>query len=650
MARTVGAFDVRSWLDRTEAPETLEAAPGGTLLLARDLTLGDRQYSLNTTALALVADSLIITGNTTIDLSSRTPEVPAGSFVLLARKVTCGPNASLRIVASGSPAVSRNGGSAGGDLIIAPGEQAGAALPSCLSYSAPGGAANTTTVRRGSPGGVTVTPTRPVVRDHRRPGAAPAPPATAPAETTLILPKGPDGSARVFPDIRTASQNDARARLAWSTWTIERLETLRVAIYEASRQRDDRRALALFKEYEGLSLPADAIDPDQRDRYLAVLETLNAYRQAAVPALTVEELFVQPGGMPQRVSVFTEGLTLKSYLAPTHALAVRASVQGRPALGLIEYRPERPDELAIETEWELSVDPWVARLAAEQLAARGDRPEGMFSGWSLEAKPMQEIGVRSGTATLLPGGKRLRVRLVADADRANVVFWRLLNSSGLPWTIDWRFTEPRTGRTVTGTWAGPPLSLVRQQQPSVRISQSELENVGTSPATVNYVRASDGSFAALNPVVRLEPGQKAPLPSSPAAAVVPAEAVETAFDPSRFGSDFYVLNGDQVLDRVVVRNALPPADEARGAFDYLEVTLSTRVGGASAEAVAAGPFRLSAAGTLAAEVSIPLLRLSRGAREVTLTGRAYYAGGSYRSLKPTTFDTATIAVTPDLLQ
>ncbi len=660
IARTVGGWDVRSWLDRTEAPDTIDVAPGNTIVLARDLNVNDRQYKAATSTLALVADSLTIAGNSTIDLSSPTPGRPAGTMLILARKIVCAPNASLQIVANGGRAVSRQGGGAGGSLIVAASD-AGTKLPACISHSGAGGPATTSTVRTGSHGGVTVTPATPAggtVRDHRRrpPGAAPAPPPAA-TETTITLPKGPDGTASAYADIRSASQNDPRARLAWSTWTIERLETLRVAIYEASRRRDDRKVLALFKEYEGLSLPEDAIDPDQRDRYLSVLDTLNSYRQTAVPALTVEDLLVQPGGMPQRVSVFTEGLTLKSYLAPTHALAVRASVQGRPALGLLEYRPERPDELSIETEWELSVDPWVERLAGEQIAKRGDRLEGMFAGWSLEAKPMEEMGVRSGTATLLPGGKRLRVRLVADANSANVVFWRLLNSSGLPWSVDWRFTEPKTGRTVTGTWAGPPLSLVRQLQAPVRIVDNQLENIGTSPVTVNYVRAADGSFVPLNPVVHLAPGQKAPLaaPSSASASgagtpTIPPEAVETAFDPSRFGSDFYVLNGDQVLDRIIIRNALPPSDDMRGAFDYVEVTLETRVGGSEAEAVTAGPFRLSAAGTVAGEVSVPVLRLSQGARQVTLTGRAYYAGGSYRSLKKTTFDTAVIAITPDLLR
>jgi hypothetical protein len=467
-------------------------------------------------------------------------------------------------------------------------------------------------------------------------------------------PRGPAGKVKAFADVRAASQGDPVARLAASLWTLERLEQFRLAIYDASRTRDDQRLLKLFREYEESDLSADTIDSSQRKDYLEILADLNRYRETALAPLFVEELTVQPAGLPQSVSVFTEGATLRSSLAPTHALAVRESVGGRSVLGLLEYRNDRPDELAIEVSWELTVDPWVERLAAAQLAAPGE-PLGVFSAWSLEGKPMQELGVRSGTATLQPGGRRVQVRLVVDADRANLVFWRLLSGGGLPWAVDWRFTEPRTGRVVTGTWAGPPLSLARQRDPLVRVAGNEIVNAGTSPATINYLRLGDGSFFAPAPALRLNAGERAPVPSPPGTppgtVTLPPEGVETAFDPGGFSSDFYVLNGDRVVDRVVVRSALPASDEARGPLDYLEVSLTTRVsGGSDADAASAGPFRLSAAGTLASEVSIPLLRLSRGSRQVTMVGRAYYAGGSYRTLKPVTFDTASIIVTPELFE
>ncbi len=39
-----------------------------------------------------------------------------------------------------------------------------------------------------------------------------------------------------------------------------------------------------------------------------------------------------------------------------------------------------------------------------------------------------------------------------------------------------------------------------------------------------------------------------------------------------------------------------------------------------------------------------------GARTVTISGRAYYAGGGERTLVPTTFDTLTIAITTEMFR
>lgn len=113
---------------------------------------------------------------------------------------------------------------------------------------------------------------------------------------------------------------------------------------------------------------------------------------------------------------------------------------------------------------------------------------------------------------------------------------------------------------------------------------------------------------------------------------VPPEAVEIAFDPERFTSDFHVLNGEEIVDTVVIRNTLPTTDDQRGAFDYLEISIASRIAGASdADTATAGPFRLSATGTRGGEITLPMLRLARGERQVTVSGRAYYAGGSYRT-------------------
>lgn len=637
--------DVQRWMDRSDAPGTLASSGRATIVLAGDLRLHNVQYRIEAPVLVLVADKLRIGSNVMIEATGRGRRGAGGTVILLANEIVCEPGGALHVVSNG---VVPSGG--GGQVLVAgvsqPATPAGA-LPPCIAATVDGAPQATGEVhdhRRG--GGARVVRDR---RDGQRPPSQPTP-----SVETQTYPAGAAGRVFASPDISAITRSEVLAQTGWSMWAVERLELLRLNIYDASRRGDRQRVVSLFREYEAFNPSSQTVSADMRDRYLAVVGDLQTYRQNAMPPLWVEEVVVRPGGLPQPVTTFTEGSTFRTSLAPTHALASRARIDGRSVLGLIDYRSERPDEIGIEVEWELSVDPWVEQLVAKQLMKKGQRLDGLFSGWVLDAKPMQEMGVRSATATLLPGGRRLRMRLIADAERGNLVFWRLLNSAGLPWSVDWKFTEPGSGRVVTGTWAGPALTLARQRDPQVALEDGHLVNKGPHAVVVNYLRTNDGSFVALNPVMRLAAGERVPVPRAVARvgpSAIPPEAVESAFNPDTFGNDFYVLNGDQVVDRVVVRNLLPTSDDARGAFDRLEITVKADVEGGSAEGTAtAGPFVLSAAGTKAAEISLPFLRLARGQRQVAIEGRAYYAGGSYRTLKPTTFDTLSIAITPDMFQ
>lgn len=610
-------FEILSWFDRTEPSGSPPASPRGTVVLARDLTLQNLSYKLDTPQLVLVADKLRIGPNAGFDVTGQRRR-PGGKIVIIAREITCESGGGLQLVSKGGP------GAAGGSIVVVAGstEPSGAsgAMPACVTGVVDGGPALE-------------------VRDHRR---------DPPVVTTI--PPGTAGSVAASP-LRTAIQADAFAQTAWSMWAIEWLDSLQLGIYDASRRNDYSRVLTLLREYAGFDAPAELVEPSSRASYIALLDHLNMYRKTALPALSVEERTILPGGLPQTVAVFTEGATLRTLLAPTHALASRKTVGGRSVLGLIEYRNQNPNELTIEVEWELTVDPWVERLASEQLTKSGQRLDGVFAGWSLEPKPMQELAMRSAAATLLPGGRQLRVSFVVDADRANLVFWRLLNSAGMPWSVDWTFTERETGRVVKGTWAGPPLSLVRQREPLVAVSNGSLVNNGPSPMGVTYVRDKDGSFVALNPTLRIGPRETVPLPAGAALAVsVPPEAIETSFDPEHFDSHFYVKNAEPLVDHVVIKNNLPTSETGYDAFDYLEVTVRAVVEGNTSLAPAVWPgVRLLARGTAEGEKALPFLRLTQGARRITIEGRAYYTNGE-RTLKPTTFDTMSVTITRDMFR
>lgn len=619
-----GTFHMEAALDDTQMPSSLPASAKGVFVLARDLVLGDQRLAVQSPLVIILAESLKVSGNAVIDISARQPGVPGGQVMLLARTITCDGAGRLEIIANGGAP-----SAPGGSLTIT----GAGAQPPCITHRAAGG-----------PGGVAQ------VRDHRGRGA--------PRLSARRLPGGAAGTVHVHRNIESARANNPAAAEAASAWMLARLDYLRLTIYAAASGGDDGKVLALFREYESLAAGVALVAPAARPQYLEIVKDLNTYRTTALAPLFVEDVTVSPGGLPRVVTVFTEGSNLESTLAPTHALAVRAGGGGRSALGVIDYRNDRPDEIAIEIEWELTVDPWIAKLAAAELR-NGAKLRGVFSGWGLEAKPMQEIGVRSATATLLPGGRRLRARFVADAASANLVFWRLLNTSGLPWTVDWTYREPRTNRVVTGTWAGPPLSVARQRAPQLEVSGGRIRNGGTSAATVHYVRTGDDAFVPLNPPVLIAPGGSVAPAGVSGGFSVPAEAVEIAFDPERFAADFHVLNGEEIVDQVVIRNLLPATDEQRGAFDYVEITVTSAMPGGEGVAgggdaigggASIGPLRLSATGTRGAEITLPMLRLTRGARQVTIAGKAYYAGGGERTLVRRTFDTLTIAITPEMFQ
>ncbi len=602
-----GTFHIEPALEDGQAPSSLPASGKGVFVLARDLVLNDQRLTVQAPLVIILAETLKIAGHAVIDISARQAAVPGGQVMLLARTITCEGAGRLDIVANGGAP-----SAPGGSLTITGAN----AKPPCITHTAAGG-----------PGGVAQ------VRDHRGGGA--------PVLSTRKLPGGAAGSVRIHRNIESARANNPAAAEAASAWMIARLDYLRMAIYAAASGGDDGKVLALFREYESLAPGVALVAPAARPQYLEIVKDLNTYRTTALAPLFVEDVTVSPAGLPRVVTVFTEGSNLQSTLAPTHALAVRAGGAGRSVLGVLDYRTDRPDEIAIEIEWELTVDPWIEKLAAAELRS-GAKLRGVFSGWGLEAKPMQELGVRSATATLLPGGRRLRARFVADAASANLVFWRLLNTGGLPWTVDWTYREPRTNRVVTGTWAGPPLSVARQRAPQLEVADGQIRNTGTSAATVHYVRTGDDGFVPLNPPVQIAPGESVAPAGVGGNFRVPPESVEIAFDPERFASDFHVLNGEEIVDKVVIRNLLPATDEQRGAFDYVEITVTS---GASI-----GPLRLSATGTRGSEITLPMLRLTRGAREVTIAGKAYYAGGGERTLVPRTFDTLTIAITAEMFQ
>ena len=262
-----GGYDVQRWFDLSEAPASLQAAPRGTIVLARDLLLSGRQYSLDTPLLVMMAESLRIRGKSTIDVSARAAGKPAGAVMLLARRIMCDAGGSLRIISNGAGPQGDPAGGAGGD---SPSRRRPAAAAPRASPTWP----------RAGPGSRTV-------RDHRGPKVV---------EYKRSVPGGPPGKARRSPTSggrskrmrlrgkprRSGSSSDSRASRSRSTMPVG---------------PGRRSAAEALPRVRGLDLSPDMVEPTMRKDYQDMLEDLNQYRETAVAPLFVEELTVQPAGL-----------------------------------------------------------------------------------------------------------------------------------------------------------------------------------------------------------------------------------------------------------------------------------------------------------------------------------------------------------------
>jgi hypothetical protein len=280
----------------------------------------------------------------------------------------------------------------------------------------------------------------------------------------------------------------------------------------------------------------------------------------------------------------------------------------------------------------------------------------MFTGWHLQARPIEEIGVNESRISVLPGGQRMRVRLVIDGRKAGAVFWKLFSGDGIPLVYDWEYRAGDGKPVTSGTWAGPTLSLARRERHEARIENGSIRNSGEAPVVIEYVGLGPTEFFALARAISLAPGDSSPLSEAglpPDANVdglwIPPHAVLTMLDPLDVERSFSLLNGDQFIQHITITNLLAAHDEQLGgALEYVEV-FATVGEEASRDEGRLGPFRLSAAHTTGSEVRVPVLRVGPREDRVTIWGAAFYENGSCQSLPPTTLDTWDVKLTTSML-
>jgi hypothetical protein len=657
--RTTSA-GVVDWMGQVKAT-TLSGGRMAMTVYGHDLTFHGGSYDLRgTPSLAIVAQTIRISGRVTFDLSAKDSGDSGGNVMILAESLQCASGAQLTVTSNGgnssSPGVQ---GSDGGTVTIAadvvPKSEAKPAVPrpsrppsppvwsaqqrgepkatrqsfECIAFSSTGG--------RGTGKRVTFTDRGGTRRQRYDP---PEP--------------GQPGNMRRLPSRAAAAAGADDLKLALSRWSLARLQRLRSDILDADAKDDNATLVHLFLRYAALTPPVD-LHPKVRSEYDGLRAELNRYRGEALLPLDERKIQVTPtGGLARTLSVFTEGASLRQTLGPTHMLASPIDVDGRSVLGILAYDPARPDEIVVEVALELTVDPWLEALAAAKLRADDGDVSGMFSGWTLKARAVDDIGLKDSRITVVSGG-RMRVRLVLDARTAAPLFWNLFSGVGIPLVYDWEY-RGNSQTLTTGYLEGPTLSFARRATHTLRVEQGKVRNVGQVAAVVEYVGLNKSEFVALPRAVRIEPGQSVELKdvgvATPGpAAWIPPHAVVTASDPRDVERAFHVVNAQPFVEHVTVTNLLAAHDAGSGgALQYVEVFVA--LGGRKSAGSAgsqAGPFRLSAAHTTGSEIQLPFLRRGNQAESIIVWGAARYENGGCQTIAETTFDSSTVKITASML-
>jgi hypothetical protein len=441
---------------------------------------------------------------------------------------------------------------------------------------------------------------------------------------------------------------------AVSRWVIGLLEKLSAEINSAVLREDRAALIRLFRRVNELvQMDKYPIIAQDLESYRALTESLTAAKRQNLSALWTHPVTVHPPGtVPRALDVFIEARDLQSTLAPTEALVRRRSVGGRRVLGLLEFHPERPEEIVLTAEVELTVDPWLASLATTELARADEEYAGVFTNWLLQPRAIMDVGIKASKIEVVTPTV-LRVSLTLDTQSASLVLFKLASSGGLPLHFDWEY---RHDREITGEWVGPTFSLLRRTDPDLALmADGRVTNTSRTALTLEYVRLGADHFHPLQPALTIAPGMTVALPlpqgTNPSTVGIPPEAVvDSGIDPFNLDDHFFILNGAQFLETLTVTNLLGPDDRRGGALDFVEVHL-VYLGGADGGAsdVSAGPYRLAPRGALGSETTVSFLKSRQGDRRMRLSGTAVYAGGSLQTLTPKTVSELTVKITEDML-
>jgi hypothetical protein len=419
-------------------------------------------------------------------------------------------------------------------------------------------------------------------------------------------------------------------------WNYGMLQTLEKNVHDAVRRNDQRAIVENFQRYK--NLPALPVPSDKITLQSEILGRMNTLRTSVVPPLWFNEVVIQQVGLPnQSQLVVTDGKVVLNRMAPTSALLQPLSTSGRQRWGVLQIDPTNADKSTIVLSAKLSIDPYIESLVRAELAKNWQRLDGMFSGWTLNAKLDPIFGINSAVSNFSISGDSLEASITVSNASSNLFLWRLGTSPGVRLTVSWDYVDD-TGRKATGPSFPLFISLNKRASSLVIDGASRtMTNRSSSPVLLNYLVREDKSVLLLSPPIRVNAGVSVQVPAALADATkftVPAEALEHLEAPSSLYDLFEVNAHESLLKTVVVTNLLPAFDdELREGLRYLEVYVETWDTASKNEKQLRGPFRLSAAGTVGAEAKFDLLKFPGRKMVTRVYGNAIYDQGSIRAIK-----------------
>lgn len=437
----------------------------------------------------------------------------------------------------------------------------------------------------------------------------------------------------------------------FSQWAVEWIKYQRDVALQAQALGD---RVTLFKALRAVAeMPRYQLDVTYSRDYASVNTQMLSLLTKAKNLISEKQLIMEAPLAGTPATVFSQGIPARYFQPPTEVLLTGVRSGKKWDYGIIEdvNTPERLKRFRLQGE--LKADPLVAALVTQKLQNEfsSTLQPGLLPNIKYGIEGVTGDGIKSFKATV--NGSVVNFMLDIEPESVGPVMLRLA-STGLPYFLKW--TVP--GDPEQNGQLGPlQLRLNRRTGGQVHMEGLKISNEETEgSAKVTYVRTSKGRILPVKEIV-VEAGKSVSLTGlslNTGEYLVNVPDMGIQYDDGRFEraiTRFLVLDGNAVIDEVVISNRIPATITPSGTdltFQVRNVEVALAL--VNPESKVAKPF---ADGWLAPDKSqgsamrarIP--RLAILSNTYRITGKVHFSDGGSASLKPTDYTTPVISITTD---